>query len=192
MIMLPPKAPGEVLRYAIDWSDALVDGETVSSQSVVVTGAVLDSSNLSDAVVTIAVSGGLAGSVARIVATMTASNGETFERLLLIPVSEMGQAIVTDREARLSLRLGPAGEDVDDDADLARVIAQAQAVFLTYNGPIPEAWIDDTVSPHIVVAPDEAKAAVLTIIHSLWDERGADPTSKAYPLMRLIRGPALA
>jgi hypothetical protein len=80
--------------------------------------------------------------------------------------------IITEEEAKLSLRLGDTLDDTDQ-ADLTLAIAQAEGIYFTYN---PESQWDDT-SP----ATD-----------TIWDNRGEDPLPKAYDLMRLNRGPALA
>lgn len=104
-------------------------------------------------------------------------------------------ALVTDAEARVWLRLGPAG-DANDDADLTAKIAQASGIFLEYhnNGDIPDEWTDGESPPALVLAqvPDEAKQAVAIILHDLWDRRGENPLERAYSLMRLLRGPSMA
>ena len=102
--------------------------------------------------------------------------------------------LVTQAEARRWLRLGPAG-DGDDDADLADKVSQASAIFLRYHsdGALPEEWSSGSpaqADPALV--PDDVKQAVAIILHDLWDNRGENPVARAYGLMRLIRGPALA
>lgn len=101
-------------------------------------------------------------------------------------------ALLTAEEARRDLRLGPAG-DPDEDAELASKIAQASAIFLTYHsdGAIPEDWYDES-SPPVMTIPEEVKGAVAIILIELWDNRGENPLNRAYPLMRLLRGPKLA
>jgi hypothetical protein len=93
--------------------------------------------------------------------------------------------IITEEEAKLSLRLGDTLDDTDQ-ADLTLAIAQAEGIYFTYN---PESQWDDT-SP--ATDTDSHKAAVLLLLHAIWDNRGEDPLPKAYDLMRLNRGPALA
>lgn len=92
--------------------------------------------------------------------------------------------IITVDEAKLSLRLGETLDD-NDTADLTLAIDQAEGIYLTYH---PESEWDDG-SP---IDTDSHKAAVLILLHSIWDNRGEDPIPKAYDLMRLNRGPALA
>ena len=91
--------------------------------------------------------------------------------------------IITEDEAKLSLRLGGT-LDTTDQADLELAIAQAEGIYLEYH---PE-WLND--SPAIVT--DSMKAAVLLLLHAIWDNRGDNPLAKAYDLMRMNRGPALA
>lgn len=107
--------------------------------------------------------------------------------------------LVTIAEARRWLRLGPAG-DANDDADLADKVTQASGIYLQYHtdGDIPEDWESDTspaTSPATVdpaKVPAEVKQAVAIILHDLWDKRGENPLERAYPLMRMLRGPALS
>lgn len=93
--------------------------------------------------------------------------------------------IITEDEAKLSLRLGETLDD-NDAADLELAIAQATGIYLQYH---PENEWDDS-SP--ATDTDSIKAAVLILLHAIWDNRGEDPIPKAYDLMRLNRGPALA
>lgn len=91
--------------------------------------------------------------------------------------------IITAEEAKLSLRLDGT-LDATDTADLTLAIAQATGIYLQYH---PD-WED--TSP--AIDTDSVKAAVLLLLHAIWDNRCEDPLSKAYDLMRLNRGPALA
>lgn len=93
--------------------------------------------------------------------------------------------IISLEEARLSLRLG-SSLDTDEQADLAFAVEQAEGIYLEY---YPMADWGDT-SP--IVATDSQKAAVILLLHAIWDNRGDDPLTKAHNLMRLNRGPALA
>jgi len=191
MIVIRPKQPEDVLDYALDWSDALSGGDAIQSYSVAVTGATKDSDSIAGDVVTVWISGGTSGSVAKIVASAVTVAGRHLTRLVIVPIRAAGMGLVTEREARLSLRLGPPG-NADDDDDLANKMVEAESIFLAYHGAIDESWIDETTSPPVMRAPEAVKAAVIGILHALWDERGRDPMTGSYPLMRLIRGPALA
>ena len=101
--------------------------------------------------------------------------------------------LVTADEARVWLRLGPAG-DANDDADLADKISQASAIHLQYHndGEVPEEWLDDSTSPETLTVPEEHKQAVAVILHSLWDKRGENPMGQSYEFQRFLRGPALS
>ncbi len=98
--------------------------------------------------------------------------------------------IITVEEAKLSLRLDGTLDDTDA-ANLTQAIAQATGIYLTYH-PEDEAWTDSDVSPAVTTIPESVKAAVLILLQAIWDDRGEDPIAKAYELMRLNRGPALA
>lgn len=103
-------------------------------------------------------------------------------------------SLVSEEEGRRWLKLGPAG-DANDDADLTDKIAQASAVFLQYHsdGVVPEEWTSGSpVAADPALVPDEIKQAVAIILYDLWDRRGENPVERAYDLMRMIRGPALA
>lgn len=93
--------------------------------------------------------------------------------------------LVTAEEAKLSLRLGDQ-LDATDQADLAMAIAHASAIYLEYHPA------GDWASASPLVVPDNIKAAVLLLLHSLWDRRGENPLPAARDLMLLNRGPALA
>lgn len=95
---------------------------------------------------------------------------------------------ITDDEARQHLRLGPSGQDTNDDADLTNKIQEASGIFTEFlKNLVPEDWYTAD-SPPVFEPPPEAKSVVLNILANLWDKRGYDPTPEAYPLMRLMRG----
>ena len=97
--------------------------------------------------------------------------------------------LVTAEEAALSLRLG-GDLDETDSADLAMAIAQASAIYLDYHPEVD--WGDTSPETSPILIPDNIKAAVLLLLHAIWDNRGEDPLAKAHNLMRLNRGPAVA
>jgi hypothetical protein len=108
----------------------------------------------------------------------------------------MSAVLITTEEARRWLRLGPPSGDAEEAADLEDKMAQASAIFLRYHsdGVVPEAWMG-TSSPaeaDPALVDDDAKQAIAIILHDLWDRRGENPVERAYSLMRMIRGPALA
>lgn len=108
----------------------------------------------------------------------------------------MTTKLITTEEARRWLRLGPPSGDPEEALDLEDKIGQASAVFLQYHsdGVVPDEWMG-TSSPLAVdttLVPDECKQAIAIILHDLWDRRGENPVERAYALMRMIRGPALA
>lgn len=97
--------------------------------------------------------------------------------------------LVTTEEAMLSLRLGDELDETDA-ADLAMAIAHASAIYLEYH---PEAdWGDTSPETSPVLIPGNVKAAVILLLHSIWDNRGENPLPKAYDVMRLNRGPVVA
>jgi hypothetical protein len=99
--------------------------------------------------------------------------------------------IIDETEARLSLRLAPAGESLEDDMGLADKMAQAEAIYFAYDDKALERWevvTSPVTSPPMYDVPQEAKTAVLILLKRLWDNRGEDPLGPAHNLMRLIRG----
>jgi hypothetical protein len=82
-----PMDPDAVLDYAIDWSDWLADGETISSATWTVSGATKGTDSVVGGIATVwlSVPSGSQISAACLVAT---DSGRSDERTLIIPVAE--------------------------------------------------------------------------------------------------------
>ena len=79
------KDPEAVLDYAVDWSEWLQSGETISSYTVTVpTGLTKDSDSSASGVITVWLSGGTAGTVYSVEVKITTSLGRTDERTFKI------------------------------------------------------------------------------------------------------------
>lgn len=83
------KAPGAVLDYQFDWSAWLADSETITQQTVIAgSGLTVDSSSISNGVVTAWLSGGAVGKDYAVTCQITTSQGRTDARSILIKVRE--------------------------------------------------------------------------------------------------------
>lgn len=83
------KDPDAVLDFAMDWTDWLDTGETISSYMVTVpTGITKDSDSESSGVVTVWLSGGTAGNDYNVSVEITTSDGRTDERTFRVKVIE--------------------------------------------------------------------------------------------------------
>lgn len=87
---IPPKAPGAVLDYAVDWSDWLADGEiiTASTWTIEPAGLTRVDDDFSDTAATIWVSGGTAGNRYALTNHITTSQGREDERTIAFPVAK--------------------------------------------------------------------------------------------------------
>jgi len=83
------KDPNAVLDYAIDWSSWLATEEAISSHTVTVeTGLTKDSDSESDGVVTVWLSGGIAGTTYTVAVKIVTDAGRTDERSFLVYLVE--------------------------------------------------------------------------------------------------------
>lgn len=82
-----PKDPDAVLDYHSDWTDWL-GSATITGHQVTVTGATLDSSAAASGVVSMWISGGVAGQDAYIHVQVTASDGRIDERTHRLNIRE--------------------------------------------------------------------------------------------------------
>jgi len=83
------KDPDAVLDYAVDWSDWLETGETISSHDVTVeAGLTKDSDGESGGIVTIWLSGGTVNTSYRVAVEITTSSVRTDERSFRVRVAE--------------------------------------------------------------------------------------------------------
>lgn len=79
------KDPADVIDYQVDFGP-LLQSDTISTKTVVGTGATIDSSSISGNIVTIWVSGGTHGCTAEVKTTIVTTGGRTFERTFDIKV----------------------------------------------------------------------------------------------------------
>ena len=84
------KDPGSVIEHAVDWDAGYLAGRTISQSSwnAAPIGLTLASPRQSGGRTAISVSGGLAGSVYRVVNRVTLSDGSSDERTLVVRVEE--------------------------------------------------------------------------------------------------------
>ena len=80
------KDPEAVLDYAFDWSAWLAEDETVASQDVTATGVTVESDSTDGRIVSVRLSGGVAGRRASVKCEVTTSRGQTDQRTLTVYV----------------------------------------------------------------------------------------------------------
>lgn len=92
MILWQPKDAADVRPYGIDWSPALVDGDTVAT--VVITTvcgtAVLSNQALDGNITTVTASGGVNGYATKFNAVLTTINGTVFRQVIWLPIVYAG------------------------------------------------------------------------------------------------------
>lgn len=120
MITLPPKRPAEVLDYAVDFTDELDAGDSLTSYTAAIVGATKDSDARSGAVVTVTVSGGTLGTLILITVTVVTLAGRTLQRLLVVPYAE--PISLDQAKAHLRVEL----DDTDEDELIAGYIVAAR------------------------------------------------------------------
>jgi hypothetical protein len=82
------KDPNAILDYTFDWDPWLDVGETISSHTATVVGAVKDSSANSTTAVTIWVSGGTADTTATVACRIVTSAARTDERTIALRIQD--------------------------------------------------------------------------------------------------------
>lgn len=80
------KRPNEVRDYEVDWS-AFLGEDTIATSDVTVSGVTLDSDTNDTTSVTVWVSGGTAGTLARVTNTITTTGGRTETEIFTISIS---------------------------------------------------------------------------------------------------------
>jgi uncharacterized phiE125 gp8 family phage protein len=129
MERLEPKAPSEVRNYSFNWASFL-GADTIATSVVDVTGATLVSDTNDDTSVTVKVSGGTGGTVARITNTITTAAGLTETELFFLPISDADEP-VSLAEAKANLRIV---DDDSEDALISSFIRSARAYVETESG----------------------------------------------------------
>jgi hypothetical protein len=141
-ISLLPKLAGEVRRYGHDWTAFLGD-DTIASQSNTITGATLDSATIdtgSQSVV-FTISGGTAGTAARLTHTITTAAGDHETEVFRIPIG--AEEPVTLREAKAQTNM------VYDDSEEYLIGKRAMLLLIGHWFENREAFVLGTVSPDV-------------------------------------------
>lgn len=84
----PIKDTNEKLDYAINWSQRLVEGETIESSvfTVISGGVVIESQSENDILSTVWLSGGTAGQTAKVACQIVTSDNRIYKEVVQIPI----------------------------------------------------------------------------------------------------------
>lgn len=84
----PAKDPDEVVDYLFDWSASMQSGEAIASKTVTASGVTLDSSTIAGETVQVWLSGGTAGSTARVTCRIVTNStpARTFEEVAIVAI----------------------------------------------------------------------------------------------------------
>lgn len=123
MLILPTKDPNEVLNYTIDWSDRLGTDTLSGTPTVTVTGAVKDGQSNTTNAVTVKLSGGTAGTIAKIEARAVTAAGLTIEDTAVLLV---GFDAVTLAEAKAAQKIETDLEDALHTAFLRAAVGTVE------------------------------------------------------------------
>lgn len=86
-LVWPRKDPDELLDYALEWSNVLEDGETISTSTwTVPTGLTDSAASISGTQTRIWFSSGTAGVTYAVTNKITTSEGRTYERVARLPI----------------------------------------------------------------------------------------------------------
>jgi hypothetical protein len=93
MTTFPPKDPGAVLDYGVDWSAWLAEGESITGTPVVTADGLTvnppgKSTVVADGVVTFWLGGGVKRSLCAVTCSITTSQGRTDQRSFSVPVDK--------------------------------------------------------------------------------------------------------
>jgi len=127
------KRPSEVRDYRIDWSDFLGD-DTIASHALTATGATIDLSEIDDGGqgITAWLSGGTAGTIARLTNTIITAGGRTERETFTLPISDCGEPVsLADAKAHCGII-----DDTSKDGLLAGYIKAAREWVENYTGHI--------------------------------------------------------
>lgn len=129
MVRLEPKAPGEIRNFQLDWSDFL-GADTIASSAVTVAGVTLVSSTNNTTSVTVAVSGGTAGTLAKITNTITTASGLVETEIFTLPIYVVSEPVSINE---CKWQLGIVDDDTQD-ALIASYIRSARAYVESESG----------------------------------------------------------
>jgi uncharacterized phiE125 gp8 family phage protein len=107
MIVFPAKGPAETEKFAFEFGDVL-GGDTLLTEVVAAEGVTVGGSAIDGSLVRLVLSGGTAGTVAKVTCTVTTSGGETFAE---VAVLEIGGAAVSLAEAKAWIKKETDNED---------------------------------------------------------------------------------
>lgn len=84
------KDPSAELDFGFKWTDWLEDGESIASHTITVTsgGVTVDSSSESNGIVTVWLSGGTEGRLAKVVCEVVTSEGRRDQRTMPISIND--------------------------------------------------------------------------------------------------------
>jgi uncharacterized phiE125 gp8 family phage protein len=109
MNVLPTKDPVEVLTYTFDWIERLGGDTLAGAPTVIVTGATKDAESNTPNSVTVKLSGGTAGTVAKVEATGVTSAGLTIKDVAVLEIGGEAVSLATAKQAQ---RMDGSDEDV--------------------------------------------------------------------------------
>lgn len=91
MLSWPAKDPDEILDYQVDWTEKLLEGETIAtSQFILDQGSVtIESSSQDDAVATVWLSGGVAGELAVLTNRIVTSELRTYDQSIRLRIRSL-------------------------------------------------------------------------------------------------------
>lgn len=128
------KRPGEVRTYQIDWSTFLGD-DTIASRTLVATGVTVDNGSGQGVIdagakgITVKLSGGTSGTLARIVNTIVTTAGETEVEEIVLRISDYEEPIsVADAKTYLRVRHD------EEDPKIAGMIPRAREWVEDFTG----------------------------------------------------------
>lgn len=124
----PAKSPDEVADYRFDWSAALQDGESIASHAVTAEGVTVDDSTNDADSVTVWLSGGAEGTVARVTSTIVTDSvpARTFDEVAVLPI---GGCAVGLARAKQHLRVEHDEEDELIGAYVSAAVDHVESVI---------------------------------------------------------------
>jgi hypothetical protein len=124
MLILPTRDPDEILDYSFNWSDRLATDTLSGAPTVTVSGATLVSQSNTPTALTFKLSGGTAGTIAKIQARAVTAGGRTIEDTA---VQAIGFDPVSLATAKLAQKIDASDEDVLLTGFLRAAVGQVEA-----------------------------------------------------------------